>query len=142
MFLVVFNKFFYNKLYNKQLLLYQTLLFISFLTLIISMTFKISGTVFEMTRFFYVGNYFLIYLGIILFLSMEKVSSNYRIVIKFLMLLSTIPVFIYFLFYINNNMFGKYTFTNKQYKKVATINERIDLLRNSNQIIGKEYNEY
>lgn len=114
--------------------LYFTYIFliITFIGLAFSSSLKIYGQVWELSRFYYIGNYFIIISISFVFINVKFLNSKSKYFVRILYFLSFLPVLYYSLFFMYNNLHGSYVSLHTNYNgneiSILSISNRFDCL--------------
>jgi hypothetical protein len=127
---------------NKEDELYFLYIFliITFIGLTFSSSLKIYGQVWELSRFYYIGNYFIIFSMSFVFLNKYYLNSKSRNFIKILYIFTFIPVLYYSIFFMTNNLNGSYISLHENYSSkemsILSLSDRFDCLFRFNSEVG------
>jgi hypothetical protein len=114
---------------------------ITFIGIVFSSTLKIYGQVWELSRFYYIGNYFIIISMSFVYINMNILNLKSKYFIFILYLFSFVPVLFYSIFFIHNNLFGNtfslHTYSNSHEYFILSVSERFDCLFRFNTLVGK-----
>jgi len=120
--------------------LFYILLIITAIGLFSNTFFKFYGQVWELSRFYYLGNIIFIFSIFFVFIFRNNLNISRNIWVTFFYLISILPCFIFFVLFLNHNINDDYNYRKDRNGvangKTLSISKRFYLLHNFNSYIG------